>query len=308
MAQIFTDDFNSYTDGDLNTQGGWSGGTMFDIQGTIVQEGTKAVKAVLIAGGGQIAKVGSAVGTGDMSIYMRVASMPDDEKFYVQIKEGATMLMEVRFSDITGSKKIEYFAGGSWTNIQSWVVNTWYKINIQWQTSDNTFRVKVGSGSWTGWTGTESAFTNADTIQLLTQNNIEAYFDNIGAGDTTTSYTYSSSDILSLTDIFSVRVFFKKILTDSILLVETIRFSAMKFFVSIIDNISLQETLNKITKFKIQITETLQLNEIFSVSTKIWTFLTKNISTWTHQSKSTTPTWTHQSKSSSPTWTWKNKP
>ena len=182
MPQIFTDNFNSYTDGDLTTQGSWSGSAIFDVQGTTVQEGAKAIKAVSTVGGGQITKLGTAVGTGDLSIYMRVASMPDDEKFYVQILEGATMLMEVRFSDITASKKIEYLSSAVWTQVGSaWVANTWYQINVEWRTSDNTFRVKVDNGSWTGWTGTEAAFTNADTVQLLTQNNVEAYFDNIGA-------------------------------------------------------------------------------------------------------------------------------
>jgi len=42
-ATLFIDSFNNYTDGDLNTQGDWSANSTFDIQGTTVYEGSKAV-------------------------------------------------------------------------------------------------------------------------------------------------------------------------------------------------------------------------------------------------------------------------
>ena len=38
------DNFDSYSDGDLNGQGSWSGSTAFDVQTTIKHSGTKAIK------------------------------------------------------------------------------------------------------------------------------------------------------------------------------------------------------------------------------------------------------------------------
>ena len=40
------DNFDSYTDGDLNGQGGWSGSSAYDVQGITVQAGAKAVVVV----------------------------------------------------------------------------------------------------------------------------------------------------------------------------------------------------------------------------------------------------------------------
>src|SRR3990167_5066927 len=44
MATLVTDNFDGYSDGDLTCNGNWSGSTQYDVQGTVVQAGSKAVK------------------------------------------------------------------------------------------------------------------------------------------------------------------------------------------------------------------------------------------------------------------------
>ena len=62
MATIFEDNFNSYNDGNLNGQGGWSGHTGFQVQGTVVKEGAKGMIADMASGQdwAWITKIGTA--------------------------------------------------------------------------------------------------------------------------------------------------------------------------------------------------------------------------------------------------------
>lgn len=172
---IMTETFNSYTDGDLNGQGSWIATAEYDVQGVIVQEGTKAVKLISSAGGGAtMVKSGPAVGTGDIRFFVRPDIVPASESILIFLFEGGSNVqVGVRFNGT--SNAILAVSGAS---LGSWVATNWYQVDIEWQTSDNTYRVAINGGAFSGWQAGD-AFTNLDKIYILSQASITGYIDNI---------------------------------------------------------------------------------------------------------------------------------
>lgn len=150
MATIFEDNFNSYTDGDLNGQGGWSGDVVFDIQGVTVKEGAKAVSCAGTGLPNNIIKVGTSVATGTITVFMRRSVINDGYSAFI-LHEGITSVLAVILWD-TGH--IQNYNGTDWYDIYSpgtYVVNQWYQIQIEWRISDKKFRFNVDNGGWSAW-------------------------------------------------------------------------------------------------------------------------------------------------------------
>jgi len=146
MATIFEDNFNSYDDGDLNTQGGWAGDTNWDIQGVIIKEGAKAVKAVFKSGWGTIAKTGIGRADGRITFYARMSA--SNARCELSLFEGGDFKSALYFlSDGT----IRYYAHNVQTVYKNYVVDFWHECQIEWRTSDHTFRYKIDDGAWTDW-------------------------------------------------------------------------------------------------------------------------------------------------------------
>lgn len=64
------DSFDSYTGGDLNGQGSWSGDASFDVQSSVVQAGANAVSHAT-TGGVTATKTFTAEATGNQIFYVR---------------------------------------------------------------------------------------------------------------------------------------------------------------------------------------------------------------------------------------------
>lgn len=160
------ENFDSYTDGDLNGQGGWSGSVNWDVQGTIVQSGVKAVQCAISAS--TIDKSITASANGNQVFYIRsnalnVGATNHSVRFY----EGATYITGIYLNEGGGSPG-DILLDGSASDpiVATWVINTWYKIEVEWRTSDDSFRARVNDGTWTSWTTVPTAFANIDKIRL----------------------------------------------------------------------------------------------------------------------------------------------
>jgi len=166
VSTIFEDNFNSYTDGDLNGQGGWSGNAVFDIQGTTVYEGAKAVYEDGSAIDATISKTGTSTNDGRVTFYIRPAQT--NARFEFQLYEGTTRCVRLYFGD---DGNIYIYGNGGWQSIKSYSANTWYDCEIEWESTNHTVRARINEGTWTNWYNPYATWTNGlDKILLNTQN------------------------------------------------------------------------------------------------------------------------------------------
>jgi len=166
MANIYTDNFDSYNDGDLHGQGSWSGVTDFDIQGTVKQAGTKAVSIASAAGGvpAIITKIGTQRADGTNGIYIRKSKNNDGEAHF-EIYEGTTFIAEIYLKQ---NGNIYYYGTGADISLGTYSADTWYYLQIQWRsTPDHKVRFKLDSGSWSDWIAPANDWTTGpDRIKI----------------------------------------------------------------------------------------------------------------------------------------------
>ncbi len=160
MANIFTDNFNSYNDGDLNGQGSWTGDVGWDVQGVTVKEGAKALNC---AGSAQtVIKTGTDTADGTQVIYF-YAPTDSTQGVQIDIKDTGTGRI-VAGLYCTGNWV--YYIGATGTAGGSFSLDAWHYITIEWRSSDYTARYNVDGGTFTGWTAPANAFTSLSKIQL----------------------------------------------------------------------------------------------------------------------------------------------
>lgn len=198
-ATIFEDDFNSYTDGDLNGQGSWTGSAYFDIDGTTTKEGAKAVYYTY-ADDLTIEKSGTGQADGTIFIYMRSAGTTEAINF--GLKQSTTLKCAVRLSETGYCQR--YVAGGAYASISAYVANTWYGLGIEWRSSDDTCRFTCDEGTtWSNWYAPSSGITTLDKVSLdvQTTGGTDIYFDYIDeAKYTAPSGTSTASSTSYITD------------------------------------------------------------------------------------------------------------
>ncbi len=156
MAWVAEENFNSYGDGDLHGENGgsgwataWSGSTNFDVQGTTVYEGAKAVENTTNAGVTISRNLSSTVTAGTW--YMAVRSGSNDTGFaYWQFKDTTTASIFAIGLDSNG--QITYSREGlGRTNIQAYSANQWYVIKLTYSAAGETMDVDIHDGtSWSG--------------------------------------------------------------------------------------------------------------------------------------------------------------
>lgn len=166
MAWVAEDDFDSYSDGDLNTlnggtgfSGAWTADTDYDIQGTTTYEGAKAVTQTS-SNGGATRTLTTDVASGIL---------------YVATRANSTMISSddstLRLWDTTGSSDIRVLVGwhtgtikyGSsstlTTLISSPAANTWYLIEIELVAGGN-YKLRYHDGtSWSTQTSSLAPYT-----------------------------------------------------------------------------------------------------------------------------------------------------
>jgi hypothetical protein len=184
VSSIVFDNFNSYSNGNLDGQGSWSqtvGGTTFQIQGTTAMEGTKAVSVGSGANDDVVKKTGTALGDGLITFYFYPTNT-NYESIMFGLYSGSNIAywfsMETAFGNYTAS-----FYHGSHTQIPgTYTKDAWNYGQIQWRSSDNKARANLNGGAWTDWVSGWNAWTTLDTVSLETGGNhtgYASYFDYI---------------------------------------------------------------------------------------------------------------------------------
>jgi hypothetical protein len=185
MATILTENFNSYNNGDLNGQGSWTADTVFDIQGSVVVEGAKAVSATNPDGDYVAVKAGTARTTGTVGCYMRstVNNVANSATF--AIREGADYLCSVNFAS---NGHIQGQRDSGTDDLGAYSINTWYWVEIYWETSPaHKVKFKVNDGSYSALADPFANWSTApDTIRFYS-----------APGTYTSYYDYIAESILA---------------------------------------------------------------------------------------------------------------
>lgn len=162
---IFTDNFNNYTLGSLNGQGGWAitSGSNYTVESTTVNEGAAAIAS----GTGKAEKTGTAQTDGMMTFYVRGPALTGG---YIFLRQGGNKKVWININTDSPGFIAYYDNGlGTFANLAPWTVNKWYAIQVQWRSSDHTARFNVNGGTWTNWINpslTGAWTTGMDIIEL----------------------------------------------------------------------------------------------------------------------------------------------
>ena len=173
---LFFEDFNSYSDGDLNGQGGWSGDAgYFTVEGTTVYEGAKTVE-------------GYTSTTVLKSIKKELSNMPNNFEIISHIRvsainsHGGYVRVLNQNSATIGGKHMNVnnqfqvqgrtsATDGSFTN------DTWYVWQLQFRESDQYERVSGGNQAFSDWVAPSNTGTPSYIRLLIYNGVVHSYFD-----------------------------------------------------------------------------------------------------------------------------------
>ena len=177
-TSTITDTFDTYSTGDLNGNGDWSGYVGFDVQTSVVQSGVNAISVTGVSANEHIDKTIDAE-SGSQVYYMR---SPVNNVYSGRVSgygAGGVYLWNVAlYSD----GNIKYYGVETWETIQAYSADTWYKIEVQWDCGTDLIRYRVDDGTWTNWVGfivgrTDTAVANIQMYVPTENTGTTIYFD-----------------------------------------------------------------------------------------------------------------------------------
>jgi len=210
----FTDNFDSYNNGDLNGQGSWTGDADFDVQGTTVKAGAKAVLIASTAGTDErIQKQGTSRADGGFRIWFRKEGYANESGQAIRLGEGGTIKAEVVIITSNGSVGTVRFESGAQV-IGNYTPDTYQYIDIEWRDSDKSYRARFNDGTWATWGTIGTAWTTGlDTIEIQSNQTSgnDFFFDEIeelpfsssSSSTSSSSSSFSSSSSSSSSSSFS---------------------------------------------------------------------------------------------------------
>jgi len=172
-----TESFESYNTGDLNGQGSWTANTGIDVQENVVQDGTKAIQ-IPIATPNVATKAFTPEGDGTQIYYARTTTSSADPH-EVSIRDASdNQKIPIKFT--SGNIQV-YGVSSGWLTLQAYSVNTWYKIQVDWRTSDDKARYYVDDVLRLDWSSPRGGtWTTLGIIHINANQNYASqysYFD-----------------------------------------------------------------------------------------------------------------------------------
>jgi len=181
---MLNDNFDSYNDGDLNGQGGWSGSAVYDVQGAVVKAGTKAVKKDDTgATAYSIEKIGSGEAKSNLVFWARW-----EAGFWIQhfIKEGNTDKAVIYFYNPNGGDCILLNWKSGDDVLKSGISKgVFYRCEFEWDADTDKIRARAGvsdeePGDWSEWRDAYSVFDVIDRFKIHAKGG--GYWDEISEG------------------------------------------------------------------------------------------------------------------------------
>lgn len=166
MPNAEPDGFDNLNNGNLNGQNGWSGSTLLQVQGSVVQAGAKAVGANSNSTG-EIYKNFTKVAVGSFTVYLRVSNSNGNGancRPYFFLNEGSDYRI---YTQLYG-QTMRYTVSGSWVTLATGLAyDTWHKLDIEWRAADLKVRYRCNDGVWTDWVNPHAAIsTGLDRVVL----------------------------------------------------------------------------------------------------------------------------------------------
>ena len=173
MQIYYPQNFEALTLGALNGQDNWveTGGSNYTVQGTIVYTGNKAISIAVDAM--QLDRPITASTRGIYTIAVRKTSISANQfDIYLMGSNAGRELVQFRTDG-----NIWLYSGSR--NIQAYSANTWYLIELEYNTITNQDRIRINGGAWSAW----GAMVNTGPIDALRFYNATGgstcYFDDI---------------------------------------------------------------------------------------------------------------------------------
>ncbi|MBP9771457.1 MAG: hypothetical protein KBD16_00820 [Candidatus Pacebacteria bacterium] len=204
-AWSYSQTFDGMTDGDLVGQDSWAtnafgNSTNFDVQGTTVQAGAKAITIAATAES-YIQRDITSTTAGVVSIYIRSSNLngPTAELW---VMNGTTYLCIVSINTNAPNAQQPVLAGASTIDLGTATANTWHQFTVELDTSTDQCRAKFDGSSYTSWVNfvSNATVTEINRIVFAKQNgNASAvYWDTIASGDSVAAATPQPPDFIGL--------------------------------------------------------------------------------------------------------------
>lgn len=196
MAAALTDNFDSYSTGDLNGQGSWSGSTFWDVSTTVAASSPNSAKAAQTDESGQsIDKTVSNItsGTQRYRFYVTSAGQLDTDEIQVRFNEGAATLrfgVKVRYLTATSDCDAQTVGSSTTTEFTGITPNAWHIMDVEFDNTTDTFRIRVDEGSWSSSRSYFATATNINEIRMFSAVAAPMYIDSLGPA--TNAYTITA--------------------------------------------------------------------------------------------------------------------
>lgn len=197
-------DFESgegYSAGDLNGQNAWTGDVLYDVQTSVVQNGSQAVGISSTADNAitqdtNITDITAGTAVWEMRKDQATAIDGFDLRFY---RQDASLAMRCRFRAATDD--IDCYGGADTLLRATSAANTWFTFTLQFDATANTSSAWIETDSPTtlGMAGT--AGQDIESIKLVTDQSggdvFNVYFDNLQDGAPAVSVIMPIQDIIN---------------------------------------------------------------------------------------------------------------
>src|SRR3972149_5850151 len=148
MAWTYDQNFDDLNLGDLNGQDNWSADVAWDVQNSVVQGGTKAISAIAGTSNKNANRTINNSIAGNVVLYMRSNSNSGSQNGATFRCRDNTLTgrFEVRFAQ--NSTNLQLVGTTAITLVSGFSPDTWYKVEIEYDTVAGTARARVNDGSW----------------------------------------------------------------------------------------------------------------------------------------------------------------
>ncbi|HAM95892.1 MAG: Peptidase M23 [Candidatus Azambacteria bacterium GW2011_GWB2_46_37] len=178
-AWTYEQTFNTLNNGDLNGQDSWSGSTAFDVVTTgTPYEGAKHLSFSTLA---DIDISRNITPTENGTLYFSVKKPTTNQDTFLFILKNNNGLSDINIY-FNANGQIQAYNGttASWQTIQNYSANSYYRIGIQFELSQNgwqglaqrTYKVNIDGGAWSAAKGVErSNGITINSVRLSKQGN-----------------------------------------------------------------------------------------------------------------------------------------
>ena len=177
----FFDNFETYNNGDLNAQGDWDGATEYDVVDSVSKYGSKSVEVIFYASPDvRISKSFTAIESGAVTIHLRedVANIGNKVIQAIFYNSSSEIFSEWHLYGVP--MDVRWHDGTGWLKANDLLLETWYKGEIYFRSSDDKIRFFLdGIEGTDGWTDSISGHNaNLAKIELYVQG-AKGYYDAI---------------------------------------------------------------------------------------------------------------------------------